>query len=98
MLSGVDIGKEGPVQAGRPAGHVRGCAAAAFGSQIVRPSPSMKVSLPAFLAFASVIFAAGITPAAEDFRRLSTAKIRVKFTGTEMTDNVHWRDGYRRDG
>ncbi len=58
----------------------------------------MKTILPAFPAFASVIFAAAIAPAADNFSRLSAAKIRAKFTGMEMTDHVHWRDGYRRDG
>jgi len=57
----------------------------------------MKVSLQAFLAFISIVFA-GIAPAVENFGRLSAAKIRVKFAGMEMTDNVHWRDGYRREG
>ena len=56
----------------------------------------MKAILPVSLAF--VMFAVGIAPAAEKFSRLSAAKIRAKFTGMEMTDHVHWRDAYRRDG
>jgi hypothetical protein len=58
----------------------------------------MKVSLPVSLVFALAVFAAQISPAADNFSRLSAAKIRAKFIGMEMTDNVHWRDGYRRDG
>jgi hypothetical protein len=53
----------------------------------------MKASLLVSLAFALAVFAAGIAPAAENLSRLSDAKIRAKFTGMEMTDKVHWRDG-----
>jgi hypothetical protein len=58
----------------------------------------MKVSLPVSLVLALAVFASQIAPAADSFSRLSAAKIRAKFIGMEMTDNVHWRDGYRRDG
>jgi hypothetical protein len=35
---------------------------------------------------------------AEKFQKLTGPQIRAKFTGMEMTDNVHWRDVYGRDG
>jgi len=36
---------------------------------------------------------------AEDkFQKLTSAQIRAKLAGMELTDNVHWRDLYRRDG
>jgi hypothetical protein len=36
--------------------------------------------------------------AAENFKKLSGAQIREKFTGMQLTDEVHWRDVYSRDG
>jgi hypothetical protein len=35
---------------------------------------------------------------AETFHRLTGAQIRAKFTGMEMTDNVHWADVFRPGG
>lgn len=36
--------------------------------------------------------------AAENAKRLSGAQIRAKFAGMQLTDEVHWRDVYDRDG
>jgi len=36
--------------------------------------------------------------AAENFKKLSGAQIRAKFTGMQLTDEVHWRFVYDRDG
>lgn len=36
--------------------------------------------------------------AAEKFRKLNGAQIKAKFAGMEMSDDVHWRDRYGRDG
>jgi hypothetical protein len=36
--------------------------------------------------------------AAEQSRKLSGAQIRAKFAGMQLTDEVHWRDVYDRDG
>lgn len=36
--------------------------------------------------------------AAEKLQRLSGAQIRAKFTGMQLTDEVHWRYVYDRDG
>jgi len=38
------------------------------------------------------------TIAAENSRKLSGSQIRAKFTGMQITDGVHWRDVYNRDG
>jgi hypothetical protein len=36
---------------------------------------------------------------AEDkFQKLTSAQIRAKLAGMELTDNVHWRDLYQRNG
>src|SRR6266852_6736135 len=36
--------------------------------------------------------------AAENFQKLSGTQIRAKFTGMQLTDEVHWRYVYDRDG
>jgi hypothetical protein len=36
--------------------------------------------------------------AAENSRKLSGSQIRAKFAGMQLTDEVHWRDVYGRDG
>jgi hypothetical protein len=36
--------------------------------------------------------------AAENSQKLSGAQIRAKFAGMQLTDEVHWRDVYDRDG
>src|SRR5580700_9569075 len=36
--------------------------------------------------------------AADKFVRLSGSQIRATFAGMQMTDEVHWRDVYERDG
>jgi hypothetical protein len=36
--------------------------------------------------------------AAENLHKLSGAQIRARFTGRELTDEVHWREVYERDG
>jgi hypothetical protein len=40
----------------------------------------------------------GSAVAAENSQNLSGSKIRAKFTGMELTDEVHWRYVYDRDG
>jgi hypothetical protein len=55
------------------------------------------VSILAALAIGSVSFE--ISPAvAESAQRLSGAQIRAKFAGMQLTDEVHFRDVYERDG
>jgi hypothetical protein len=36
--------------------------------------------------------------AAENLQKLSGTQIRARFTGKELTDEVHWRTVYERDG
>lgn len=36
--------------------------------------------------------------AAENSRRFSGSQIREKLSGMQLTDEVHWRDVYNRDG
>ena len=36
--------------------------------------------------------------AAENPLGLSGSQIRARFTGMQLTDEVHWRDAYERDG
>ena len=36
--------------------------------------------------------------AVEQFKRISGPQIRAKFSGMETTDEVHWREGYGRNG
>ena len=38
------------------------------------------------------------TIAAENSRKLSGSQIRARFTGMQLTDEVHYRDVYDRDG
>ena len=35
---------------------------------------------------------------AEQLKKISGPQVRAKFFGMEMTDEVHWRDAYQRDG
>jgi hypothetical protein len=46
---------------------------------------------------ASISLELGAT-AAENSQKLSGAQIRAKFTGMQLTDEVHWRYVYDRDG
>jgi len=50
------------------------------------------------LALGCALFATFSTLAVEQFKKISGPQIRVKFSGMEMTDEVHWRDAYQRDG
>src|SRR6266487_3734644 len=36
--------------------------------------------------------------AEQKFQKLTGAQIQAKFAGMELTDNVHWRDLYQRNG
>jgi len=42
------------------------------------------------------VVAGGAT--AENPKKLSGSQIRAKFAGMQLTDEVHWRDVYERDG
>ena len=55
------------------------------------------VSILVAATLGSISVGAG-TIAAENSRKLSRSQIRAKFTGMELTDEVHFRDVYDRDG
>jgi hypothetical protein len=46
---------------------------------------------------AAAAFGAGAA-AEEKFQKLSGGQIRAKLAGMEVTDGVHWRDRYERNG
>jgi hypothetical protein len=55
------------------------------------------VTILAAAALGSFVFAPGAA-AAELVRKLSGIQIRAKFTNMQVTDEVHFRDVYDRDG
>jgi hypothetical protein len=57
--------------------------------------PSMAILAAAVMA--SIAIDVGAV-AAEKFKKLSGVQIRARFAGMEVTDEVHWRDVYERDG
>src|SRR5258708_25866541 len=50
------------------------------------------------LVLGCALFATSDALADEQFKRISGPQIRVKFSGMEMTDEVHWRDAYQHHG
>jgi len=50
------------------------------------------------LAFLAVATLAAEAAAEEKFQKLTGGQIRGKLGGMELTDNVHWRDLYQRNG
>jgi hypothetical protein len=50
------------------------------------------------LACLAVAMLAPGAAAEEKFQKLKGGQIRAKFAGMELTDNVHWRDLYQRNG
>ena len=52
----------------------------------------------AALAFLAAATSASSATAEEKFQKLTGAQIRAKVAGTELTDNIHWRDLYQRNG
>src|SRR6266478_8286181 len=49
----------------------------------------------------ALLAAATLEPSAtaeEKFQKLTAGQIRAKLAGMELTDNVHWRDLYQRNG
>ena len=55
----------------------------------------LRVTALACLAVATLGAAAA---AEEKFQKLTGGRIRAKLSGMELTDNVHWRDLYQRNG
>ncbi|UWU76517.1 hypothetical protein N2603_42755 [Bradyrhizobium huanghuaihaiense] len=56
-----------------------------------------KLSVFAVIAISSLSSTIG-SVAAESVQTLSGSQIRTKIAGMELTDEVHWRDAYDRDG
>ena len=50
------------------------------------------------IAFFAVVLLGSTAAAAEKFHKLSGGQIRASLAGMELTDNVHWRDLYQRNG
>jgi len=50
------------------------------------------------LLIAATVLLAWNAVAKEKFRKLKGAQIRAKFSGRELTDEVHWYDFYDRNG
>jgi len=65
---------------------------AKFGSLRIRPFIAVLAGIGSLVALD-----AGFV-AAENLRKLSGAQIRAKFAGKQLTDEVHWREVYERDG
>ena len=56
-----------------------------------------KIGLAGIAVLAVTAFASGLG-AEESLRKLTGAQIRAKFAGMEVTDEVHWRELYERNG
>jgi hypothetical protein len=50
------------------------------------------------LALAGTIISSADIEAAEKFQKLTGAQIQARFAGMELSDDVHWRDRYERNG
>jgi len=50
------------------------------------------------IAFASTAFGMPDLLAADKFQKQTGAQIQARFSGMEMSDDVHWRDRYERNG
>src|SRR6266568_7091835 len=59
---------------------------------------SKRVSVAMAVILGCNVLAAFDAVVAEKFQKLTGSQIRAKFAGMEMTDEVHWRDIYERDG
>jgi hypothetical protein len=58
----------------------------------------MKAATAKFMVLGCVLLTASGAPAMENFKKLSASQIRARLAGMEMTDEVHWREAYERDG
>ena len=56
-----------------------------------------RLSVAALVILSTIAFAHRVE-AEEKFTRLSGAQIRVRIAGMVLTDDVHWRDLYERNG
>src|SRR5262249_1292424 len=66
-----------------------------------RPSITSRMNTqlhPAKLALLAMAIFGSSAAAEEKFQKLTAGQIRAKLAGMELTDNVHWRDLYQRNG
>jgi hypothetical protein len=61
-------------------------------NSVNRQFPAARLALLAMAIFGSN------AAAEEKFQKLTAGQIRAKLAGMELTDNVHWRDLYQRNG
>jgi len=59
---------------------------------------SKRVSVAMAVILGCNVLAAFDAVVAEKLQKLTGSQIRAKFAGMEVTDEVHWRDIYERDG
>jgi hypothetical protein len=57
-----------------------------------------KQAAAAMIATLGVVTFESNAAAEQEFRKLTAGQIRAKLAGMELTDNVHWRDLYQRNG
>lgn len=60
--------------------------------------PTSTRHMSCLLAAAVAIIARTPAKAEPGFKKLTGAQIAAAFSGKELTDNVHWREVYERDG
>jgi hypothetical protein len=58
---------------------------------------AMKVPVAITVVFATVVFSIA-AQAEQKLQKLTAGQIRAKFAGMELTDQVHWREFYARNG
>ena len=58
----------------------------------------MKTCTVVLAALIALAVASGPLEAAENFQKLNGGQVRAKFAGMELTDGVHWRDIFERNG
>lgn len=56
-----------------------------------------RIGLAVLAILAAAVVGSNAAPA-ENFQKLAGAQIRAKLAGMELTDEVHWRDFYERNG
>src|SRR6266853_3323606 len=97
------VREERRIETRRLAGDVRGNPATSGGPQLIpnclARSRRMKTRAAAkFVVLGSALLAASGAAANEDFKKLSASQVRARLAGMELTDEVHWREAYERDG
>jgi hypothetical protein len=63
-----------------------------------RPNSTKREQRITGLALLAVAALGSTAVTEEKFQKLTGGQIRAKLAGTELTDNVHWRDRYQRNG